>query len=146
MTQDIRRSAERSHPAKGFRHPGRIIASAFAAAVAVGTGLLSLPVAKAGEGGADFLTALFHATSAVCVTGLVTVDTGTYWSGFGQVVILLLVQVGGLGIMTLATLFALLMSRRLRAAGAADRPGGDEDAEHRRTCAGSSAGSWPSAS
>ena len=113
MTQDIRRSAERSHPAKGFRHPGRIIASAFAAAVAVGTGLLSLPVAKAGEGGADFLTALFHATSAVCVTGLVTVDTGTYWSGFGQVVILLLIQVGGLGIMTLATLFALLMSRRL---------------------------------
>ncbi|MCF6736532.1 TrkH family potassium uptake protein [Blastococcus sp. KM273129] len=90
-----------------------MIASAFAAAVAVGTGLLSLPVAKAGEGGADFLTALFHATSAVCVTGLVTVDTGTYWSGFGQVVILLLIQVGGLGIMTLATLFALLMSRRL---------------------------------
>ena len=113
MTQDIRRRAERSHPAKGFGHPGRIIASAFAAAVAVGTGLLSLPVAKAGEGGADFLTALFHATSAVCVTGLVTVDTGTYWSGFGQVVILLLIQVGGLGIMTLATLFALLMSRRL---------------------------------
>jgi trk system potassium uptake protein TrkH len=113
VTQDIRRSAERSHAAKGFGHPGRIIASAFAAAVAVGTGLLSLPVAKAGEGGADFLTALFHATSAVCVTGLVTVDTGTYWSGFGQVVILLLIQVGGLGIMTLATLFALLMSRRL---------------------------------
>ena len=47
------------------------------------------------------------------MTGLVTVDTGTYWSGFGQVVILLLIQVGGLGIMTLATLFALLMSRRL---------------------------------
>jgi potassium uptake TrkH family protein len=56
---------------------------------------------------------LFHATSAVCVTGLVTVDTGTYWSGFGQAVILLCIQVGGLGIMTLASLFALLVSRRL---------------------------------
>jgi potassium uptake TrkH family protein len=113
VTQDIRRRAGRSHPAKGFRHPGRIIASAFATAVAVGTALLSLPVATADEGRADFLTALFHATSAVCVTGLVTVDTGTYWSEFGQAVILLLIQVGGLGIMTLATLFALLLSRRL---------------------------------
>jgi potassium uptake TrkH family protein len=90
-----------------------MIAGAFAVAVSVGTALLSLPVAQAGAGGADFLTALFHATSAVCVTGLVTVDTGTYWSGFGQAVILLLIQVGGLGIMTLATLFALLLSRRL---------------------------------
>ena len=103
----------RSHRARGFRHPGRVIAGAFAAAVAVGTGLLSLPIATAGPGRADFLTALFHATSAVCVTGLVTVDTGTYWSGFGQAVILLCIQVGGLGIMTLATLLALLLSRRL---------------------------------
>ena len=60
--------------------------------------MLSLPLATAGEDRADFLTALFHATSAVCVTGLVTVDTGTYWSGFGRAVILLLIQVGGLGI------------------------------------------------
>jgi potassium uptake TrkH family protein len=74
---------------------------------------LLLPIATAGPGRADFLTALFHATSAVCVTGLVTVDTGTYWSGFGQAVILLCIQAGGLGIMTLATLFALLVSRRL---------------------------------
>ncbi|MBM7804984.1 potassium uptake TrkH family protein [Geodermatophilus bullaregiensis] len=103
----------RPHSSKGFHHPGRVIAGAFAAAVLVGTGLLSLPVATAGPGRADLLTALFHATSAVCVTGLVTVDTGTYWSGFGQAVILLGIQVGGLGIMTLATLFALLVSRRL---------------------------------
>jgi potassium uptake TrkH family protein len=113
VTQNIRRRATRSHPSTGFRHPGRIIAGAFAAAVALGTALLSLPAATTGEGGADLLTALFHATSAVCVTGLVTVDTGTYWSEFGQTVILLLIQVGGLGIMTLATLFALLLSRRL---------------------------------
>jgi trk system potassium uptake protein TrkH len=113
VTQSLRSRASRSHPARGFRHPGRFIAGAFAAAVAVGTALLSLPVATAGEDRADFLTALFHATSAVCVTGLVTVDTGTYWSGFGQAVILLLIQVGGLGIMTLASLLALLLSRRL---------------------------------
>jgi trk system potassium uptake protein len=113
MTQVFRDRTARSTPSSRFRHPGRVIAGAFAAAVAVGTALLSLPIARAGEGSADFLTALFHATSAVCVTGLVTVDTGTYWSGFGQGVILLLIQVGGLGIMTLATLLALLLSRRL---------------------------------
>ncbi len=101
------------NPTRGFRHPGRVIATAFAAAVAVGTGLLSLPIATTGPGRADLFTALFHATSAVCVTGLVTVDTGTYWSGFGQAVILLGIQVGGLGIMTLASLLALLLSRRL---------------------------------
>jgi trk system potassium uptake protein len=113
VTQALRSMASRSTPAGGFRHPGRVIAGAFAAAVVVGTGLLTLPVATAGPGRADLLTALFHATSAVCVTGLVTVDTGTYWSGFGQAVILLGIQVGGLGIMTLASLFALLVSRRL---------------------------------
>jgi trk system potassium uptake protein len=113
MTQTIRSRAGRSTPARGFHHPGRVIAGAFAVAVAFGTALLSLPIATAEPGRADFLTALFHATSAVCVTGLVTVDTGTYWSGFGQAVILVCIQAGGLGIMTLATLFALLLSRRL---------------------------------
>ncbi|MCF6509428.1 TrkH family potassium uptake protein [Blastococcus sp. MG754426] len=99
--------------ARGFGHPGRVIAGAFLLAIAVGTALLSLPLATPGPERAPFLTALFHATSAVCVTGLVTVDTGTYWSGFGQGVILALIQAGGLGIMTLATLVALLLSRRL---------------------------------
>lgn len=114
MTRTVHSGVDRAHGApRGFGHPGRIIAGAFGAAVAVGTGLLSLPIATAGPGRADFLTALFHATSAVCVTGLVTVDTGTYWSGFGQAVILLCIQVGGLGIMTLATLLALVLSGRL---------------------------------
>ncbi|MCZ2858442.1 TrkH family potassium uptake protein [Blastococcus sp. VKM Ac-2987] len=112
MTQSLRVPAQPT-AARGFRHPGRIIAGAFLVAVAVGTALLSLPMATPGPGRADLLTALFHATSAVCVTGLATVDTGTYWSGFGQAVILLLIQAGGLGIMTLASLFALLLSRRL---------------------------------
>jgi potassium uptake TrkH family protein len=113
MTQAVRSRPSRPTRARGFRHPGRVIAGAFAVAAAIGTALLSLPIATAGPGRADFLTALFHATSAVCVTGLVTVDTGTYWSGFGQAVILLCIQAGGLGIMTLATLVALLLSRRL---------------------------------
>lgn len=81
--------------------------------MAFGTGLLSLPMSTRSGERADLMDALFTATSAVCVTGLVTVDTGSYWSGFGQGVILLLIQAGGLGIMTLATLFTVLLSRRL---------------------------------
>ncbi|MBQ0892979.1 TrkH family potassium uptake protein [Micromonospora sp. U56] len=96
-----------------FQHPAQVITTAFAAAIATGAALLSLPAATQSGQRATLLDALFTATSAVCVTGLVTVDTGSYWSGFGQVVILLLIQVGGLGIMTLATLFTVLLSRRL---------------------------------
>lgn len=81
--------------------------------MAFGTGLLSLPMSTRSGERADLMDALFTATSAVCVTNLVTVDTGSYWSGFGQGVILLLIQAGGLGIMTLATLFTVLLSRRL---------------------------------
>jgi potassium uptake TrkH family protein len=96
-----------------FRHPAQIIVAAFGSAIAVGTALLLLPVSRSGEGAADVSDALFTATSAVCVTGLVTVDTPTYWSGFGQAVILALIQVGGFGIMTLASLIGLFLSRRL---------------------------------
>ncbi|WP_245675715.1 TrkH family potassium uptake protein [Micromonospora halophytica] len=96
-----------------FRHPAQVISTGFGAAVATGTALLSLPAATQSGHRAPLVDALFTATSAVCVTGLVTVDTGSYWSGFGQVVILLLIQAGGLGIMTLATLFTVLLSRRL---------------------------------
>ncbi len=87
--------------------------SAFAVAGAIGTVLLMLPMSRAGDGGAPFVTALFTATSAVCVTGLTVVDTATYWSVQGQVVILGLIQVGGFGIMTLASLIALFLSRRM---------------------------------
>lgn len=109
----VRNRARRSRPAEGFTRPGRVITGAFASAVVVGTLLLSLPAATASGERASFEDAVFTATSAVCVTGLVTVDTGTYWSGFGRAVILLLIQAGGLGIMTLATLLAVLLSRRL---------------------------------
>jgi Trk-type K+ transport system membrane component len=95
-------------------HPTRVVPLAFLAAIAVGTLLLSLPLSRAGPGGAPVLVALFTATSAICVTGLTVVDTGSYWSPLGLGVILVLVQLGGLGIMTAATLLGLLVSNRLR--------------------------------
>jgi potassium uptake TrkH family protein len=97
-----------------IQHPARLVPLAFLIAIIVGTGLLMLPVSRIGPGGAPFLTALFTATSAVCVTGLIVVDTSTYWAAFGQAVILALFQVGGFGIMTGATLLGLLVTRRLR--------------------------------
>lgn len=96
-----------------LRHPGQVVVMGFAAAILVGTGLLSLPLATEEGTRAHIVDALFTATSAVCVTGLVTVDTGSYWSTFGEVVILALIQVGGLGIMTMATLITVLVARRL---------------------------------
>ncbi|GAA0984891.1 Ktr system potassium uptake protein B [Nocardioides aquaticus] len=97
----------------GLRSPAQLVVAGFAGAVLVGTALLLLPVSRTGEGGTDLVTALFHATSAVCVTGLVTVDTASYWSAFGEVVILGLIQVGGFGTMAFASLLGLLVSRRL---------------------------------
>lgn len=79
----------------------------------IGTGLLMLPLSSTSGGGAPALTALFTATSAVCVTGLAVVDTPGYWSGFGQVVIAVLIQIGGFGIMTLSTLVVVVLSGRL---------------------------------
>lgn len=81
--------------------------------MSAGTLLLMLPISKTGPGGASFVEALFTATSAVCVTGLTVVDTPTYWSGFGQMVIMLLIQVGGLGIMIFAALIGLVLARKL---------------------------------
>lgn len=96
-----------------FSRPARAIATSFAIAIAVGTALLSLPVSTAEGLRAPFADALFTATSAVCVTGLVTVDTGSYWSPLGKFIIIVLIQVGGLGIMTLATLLAVVFFKRM---------------------------------
>ncbi len=93
--------------------PGQVVALGFAGAVLVGTGLLMLPAATASGDRAPAMVALFTATSAVCVTGHVVVDTPTYWSHLGQVVILVLIQVGGIGVMSVATLLGLLVARRL---------------------------------
>ena len=94
-------------------HPARVIPATFLLAIFVGAILLALPLSTAAPGGAPLVTALFTATSAVCVTGLIVVDTATYWSPFGLGVILLLIQVGGLGVMTGATLLGVLVTRRL---------------------------------
>jgi len=94
-------------------HPARFVVSAFVVAIAVGTALLSLPVATIGAGRLGVEDALFMATSAVCVTGLAVVDPGTQLSGFGQAVLAVLAQLGGLGFMTMASLIALLLARRL---------------------------------
>ena len=96
-----------------LRHPGQFVVVAFGAAIAVVTLLLSLPMATTGPGRAPLLTALFTATSAICVTGHIVVDTPTYWSNFGEVVIAGAVQLGGFGIMTLSSLLVLLLSRRI---------------------------------
>lgn len=97
----------------GIQHPSRIVPLAFLAAICLGTALLMLPGARAGDGSAPLMTALFTATSAVCVTGLIIVDTPVYWSTFGQWVILGLFQVGGFGIMSGATLLGLMAAGRL---------------------------------
>ncbi len=94
--------------------PARIVPIAFMSAIMVGAALLSLPVATPGPERPPVLVAAFTSVSAVCVTGLTVVDTATYWTPFGQAVILALIQVGGFGIMTLATLLGLLVGGRLR--------------------------------
>jgi trk system potassium uptake protein TrkH len=94
-------------------HPARLLPAAFVLAITVGTVVLMLPWARRGPGGTDPLTALFTATSAVCVTGLTVVDTGQYWTFAGQVVIMMLILVGGFGITALATLIVLSVAGRL---------------------------------
>ena len=95
------------------RHPAQFVVTAFAGAVLVVTGLLMLPAAHEPGVRTTFLQALFTATSAVCVTGLIVVDTPSHWSTFGEALILLGISVGGFGIMAAASLLGLLVSRRL---------------------------------
>lgn len=99
---------------KSLLHPSQSVALAFLLAIVAGTLLLMLPQAQADGVSAPWLTALFTAVSAVCVTGLVVVDTGTYWSTFGQWTIMALFQIGGFGMMTAATLLGLMVNRSLR--------------------------------
>ena len=91
----------------------QIIILGFAGVILLGALLLMLPLSTTAGCVTPFHEALFTATSAVCVTGLVVQDTGSYWSGFGQAVILTLIQIGGLGVVTVAASFALLSGRRI---------------------------------
>ena len=96
---------------KALRNPIRLIPLLFIGAIALGTAVLCLPIATADGTPAPFLTAVFTATSAVAVTGLIVADTPTFWSPLGQAAIMIMFQIGGLGIMTAATLFGLMAGR-----------------------------------
>lgn len=91
----------------------QIIIAGFLMVILAGTLLLMLPFAAKGRGCASFLDALFTATSATCVTGLIVQDTATYWSFFGQCVILLLIQIGGMGVVTLAVAITAISGRKI---------------------------------
>ena len=97
----------------GQRSPAEMLIYGFALVILLGAILLTLPMASASGTSGGFINALFTATSAVCVTGLVVVDTGTFWSVFGKVVIILLIQIGGLGFMSLTTMFFVLAGKRI---------------------------------
>ncbi|TYP71296.1 TrkH family potassium uptake protein [Paenibacillus methanolicus] len=93
--------------------PPRILVTGFALIILLGGFLLTLPFASRDGTYTPFIDAVFTATSATCVTGLVTVDTGSHWSVAGQIIIVALIQVGGLGFMTMATLFAIVLRKRI---------------------------------
>jgi trk system potassium uptake protein TrkH len=103
---------DRPRPIRRPPPPALVLTLGFAALIAVGTLVLMLPISSAAGRWTSPVDALFTATSAVCVTGLVVFDTATYWSGFGQAAILLMVQVGGFGFMTGSTLLLLLLAGR----------------------------------
>ena len=106
-----------SKPKKTYRKPAmsptKLIALSFAAIILVGTLLLMLPISSRSGESVGFRSALFTATSATCVTGLVAGDTWTMWSGFGQVVILSLIEIGGLGFMAAASLVIFLLRKKI---------------------------------
>nr|MDT0662493.1 potassium transporter TrkG [Micromonospora sp. DSM 115978] len=96
-----------------LRQPERAVPLAFLGAIAIGTALLLLPICRRDTESASLVVALFTATSAVCVTGLTVVDTPSYWSDTGLALIMIMTQLGGFGIMAMATLLSLLVSQRL---------------------------------
>ncbi len=94
-------------------NPTQTIVLGFMSVIIIGSILLNLPIASADGVSVPFVDALFTASSAVAVTGLTVVDTGTHWSMFGQLTILLLIQIGGLGFMTMITMFAMIIGKRI---------------------------------
>lgn len=96
-----------------YLHPAQLVVLSFAVVILVATALLSLPFATRSGQRMPLVDALFTATSATCVTGLIVVDTGTFFSTFGQLVILACIQVGGLGLMVFTTVFLMITGRRL---------------------------------
>lgn len=107
----VRRRRHKSFFSQLFDNPTRLIVVSFFVLIMVGSGLLSLPAASRAEP-TPYFTALFTATSATCVTGLILVDTASHFSAFGQGVILALIQLGGLGLATITTFFYSLVVKR----------------------------------
>ncbi len=93
--------------------PAQVMVIGFGVVILFGGLILNLPIAAKSGKSVGLLNALFTSTSAVCVTGLVVVDTSTYWNEFGQLVIISLIQIGGLGFMTMATMFSLLTGKKI---------------------------------
>ena len=91
----------------------QILALGFLLLILVGALILTLPISTTSGESTNFLDALFTATSAVCVTGLIVVDTGTYWNAFGQTVIMILIEIGGLGFMSFTTLIAIILGKKI---------------------------------
>ena len=96
-----------------FLTPGRVIAAGFAFLILVGTGLLLLPISHQPGQSLSFMDALFTATSGVCITGLSSIQCNAVLSGFGQAVLLLLIQVGGMGITTLGVGIILVTGKKI---------------------------------
>lgn len=102
--------------ARLLRHtpsPAQAVALGFLGLIALGTLVLSMPVASSTGEATGFMPAMFTVTSAVTVTGLAVVDTGTHWNGLGQAIILLFIQVGGFGIMSITSLAGMLLTGRI---------------------------------
>ena len=95
------------------KKPQRILAAGFLFIILIGAILLSLPIATKDFVWTPFIDSLFTSTSAVCVTGLVTVNTAKHWSTFGHLVIITLIQIGGLGFMTATTLVAMILGKKI---------------------------------
>lgn len=113
----IIKKVKKNNPVSPFKHwlghkPARLIISSFLLVILSGALLLTLPFATQDRVSAGFLKALFTATSATCVTGLVVVDTATYWSTFGKGIILMLIQIGGLGLVTITSFFFSILRRK----------------------------------
>ncbi|WP_291634051.1 TrkH family potassium uptake protein [Clostridium sp.] len=98
---------------KNIYTPVQILALGFAILICIGAILLSLPIASQSGEITPFIDCIFTSTSAVCVTGLVILDTGTYWTYFGKTVIMVLVEIGGLGFMSVTTLVFIVLGRRI---------------------------------
>lgn len=96
-----------------FTNPARVIVLSFALLIIVGTLLLMMPFSSRSGRFTDLLTSLFTATSASCVTGLVVVDTYTHWSFLGQIIILMMIQIGGLGLITFTTFFNVALRKKI---------------------------------